>query len=321
MGELLKSETGVMAWVSAERPPITRSMAMKDSSPLKIVRLCQGDLAMHSHEFDELVVALKGRGVHCAWGEEYPIHAGDVFFIPPGFSHGYRDTDGLEIANLLYYPKRLGMPLEWLRDSPGYRALIELEPESRRKLSFKGRLTLSIDALSSVEMLILEMEAELSSHGNSGVFMATSILMRLLGTLARLYERGASPSAAHLLRIGRTISFIENSYKRKISLDELAKLSRMSKSSLIREFRRLMGTTPVDYLLRVRLGKAAELLTSGDASISEAALRSGFSDGNYFARQFKRYIGLSPREYRRLAGNGAQLPKTDLLPKRELLPR
>ena len=312
MGELLKSETGVLAWVSVERPPVTRSMAMKDSLPLRIMRLCQGDLAKHNHEFDELVVTLKGRGVHCTGSEEYPIHAGDIFFIRPGVSHSYRDTDGLEIANILYYPSRLGVPLEWLKESPGYRALFELEPESRSKLSFKGRLTLSLDALSSVEMMILEMEGELSSHGNAGVFMAAAILMRLLGTLSRLYERGPSPSAAHLVRIGRTISFIETAYKRKITLDELARMSRMSKSSLIREFRRLAGTTPVDYLLRVRLGKAAELLTSGEASIGEAALRCGFADGNYFARQFKRFTGLSPREYRRLAEEGAPLPKTTL---------
>ncbi len=312
MAEELKSESGVLAWASVERPPVSGAMSLKDCPPLRVMRLNQQPLAKHSHEFDELVVALKGRGVHCADSEEYPIHAGDVFFIRPGASHGYRDTEGLEIANILYYPAKLGIPLQWLRESPGYRALFELEPESRRKLSFKGRLTLSLDALSSVEMMILEMEGELSGQGHAGVFMAASILMKLLGTLSRLYERGPSPSAAHLVRIGRTISFIETAYKRRITLDELAKMSRMSKSSLIREFRRLAGTTPVDYLLRVRLGKAAELLTSGDASIGEAALRCGFADGNYFARQFKRFTGLSPREYRRLAEEGSPLPKTKL---------
>jgi len=273
----------------------------RTAQPLRIMRFAQKPLDLHSHEFDELVVTLKGKGVHFTEDEEYQIHAGDVFFIRPGASHGYRDTDGLEIVNILYYPDQLGIPLQWLRESPGYKALFDLEPESRRKFSFKGRLSLPLEALASVERTILEMESELASQEEGRLFMAAAALMRLLGTLSRLYENGPSPSAAQLVRIGKTLSFIETSYQKRISLDELAKMAKMSKSSLIREFKRLTGRTPVDYLLSVRLAKAAELLTAGDATIGEAALRCGFTDGNYFARQFKRSTGLPPREYRRLA--------------------
>ena len=292
--EGVKSENGSMSIIQD-----------RDAYPLHIIRFKQSPLAFHKHEFDELVVTLKGKGVHCTANEDYEIHAGDVFFIKPGVSHGYRDTDGLEIVNILYYPEKLGIPLRWLRESAGYRAFFELEPESRRKLSFKGRLTLGLEELETVERMLCDMESSLAGRSGPGLFSAIAALMKLLTLLSMLYERGGSPSAVHLVRIGRTVAFMEGTYKRKVSLEELAKVSRMSKSSLIREFRRLTGTTPVDYLLRLRLRKASALLTSGDVSIGEAALRNGFTDGNYFARQFKRFTGLSPRAYKKLAGNGA----------------
>ncbi len=291
--------------MSAKKPDNASAALPKTAAPVMIRRLVQEPLDLHYHEFDELVVTLKGKGVHFTETEEYEIHAGDVFFIRPGASHGYRDTEGLEIANVLYYPDKLGLPLAWIRESPGYKALFDLEPESRRKFAFKGRLSLSLEALPAIERMIQEIESEVEeSQDGARFFMAAATLMRLIGTLSRLYEKGPSPSAAQLVRIGKTLAFIETAYHRRITLDELAKMAKMSKSSLIREFKRLTGRTPVDYLLSIRLAKAAELLTAGDATIGEAALRCGFTDGNYFARQFKRATGLPPREYRRLMEKG-----------------
>ena len=68
-----------------------------------------------------------------------------------------------------------------------------------------------------------------------------------------------------------------------------------------RVFREATGTTPQDYLVKLRLGRAMRELRGSDASITDVALASGFSDGNYFSYTFSKQTGLSPSQYCRRA--------------------
>ncbi|PIY48354.1 MAG: AraC family transcriptional regulator, partial [Armatimonadetes bacterium CG_4_10_14_3_um_filter_59_10] len=67
---------------------------------------------------------------------------------------------------------------------------------------------------------------------------------------------------------------------------------------LSRAFRNATGCSPLDYLVRVRIHHAMELLKEADLSIAEVARRVGFADSNYFSRQFRALVGSSPRGYR-----------------------
>ena len=75
----------------------------------------------------------------------------------------------------------------------------------------------------------------------------------------------------------------------------------MSRFHFSRLFRDETGQAPYQYLLRVRLAKATELLRGGHHSVTEAALASGFSDLSRFASMFKKHTGKSPSEVRRQA--------------------
>ena len=264
---------------------------------------------LHYHEFSELVVIIKGSGVHFSDKDEYHVCAGDVFFVAPMRPHGYKDLHGLELINVLYLPDALNLPMDRVRTTPGYKALFELEPESRSRNAFQGKLTLPFENLNELEDLISELEKELESKRSGFQFLAISQLMRIIGMLSRLYEEKPTQNSLHLVKLGETISFLENSYRQDISLDELAKMSRMSKSSLIRTFRRITGKTPFEYLLRVRLMKASALLTGSDDTIGEISMKCGFSDGSYFTRQFRKATRMPPTEYRKIARN-ALMPST-----------
>ncbi len=75
----------------------------------------------------------------------------------------------------------------------------------------------------------------------------------------------------------------------------------MSERTFLRRFREATGFAPIDYVIRARIRRAADLLADLNAglSITEIAFRCGFQDSNYFSRQFRRYIGTNPRNYRR----------------------
>ena len=89
-----------------------------------------------------------------------------------------------------------------------------------------------------------------------------------------------------------------------ISLEKLTEVAHMSKSSLTRCFQRALGVSPIEYLIRLRVRKAADLLRSSDTRIIGVAFSVGFTDGNYFARQFRALVGCSPREFVKLRTHG-----------------
>jgi AraC family L-rhamnose operon transcriptional activator RhaR/AraC family L-rhamnose operon regulatory protein RhaS len=60
-----------------------------------------------------------------------------------------------------------------------------------------------------------------------------------------------------------------------------------------------MGRSPIDHLLHVRIQKATELLAGSDRTITDIAFDCGFTDSNYFTRQFRKTTGHSPSEYRK----------------------
>jgi transcriptional regulator GlxA family with amidase domain len=73
----------------------------------------------------------------------------------------------------------------------------------------------------------------------------------------------------------------------------------MSVSQLGRLFRRLFRTSPIEYVIAQRVGRACVLLTETSLSVKQVGLAVGYRDAYYFSRVFKKTAGLSPRAYRR----------------------
>ncbi|MDR1932325.1 MAG: response regulator [Spirochaetales bacterium] len=94
--------------------------------------------------------------------------------------------------------------------------------------------------------------------------------------------------------------YIASAYAENLSLDSLANLVGIKPEYFGKLLRKYLGTSFAAYLTEIRVKNAAELLAKG-TGVKEAAGRSGFRDGNYFARVFRRYHGCAPRDYR--AGN------------------
>jgi PAS domain S-box-containing protein len=93
-------------------------------------------------------------------------------------------------------------------------------------------------------------------------------------------------------------------FPERIEIGQLARKAHLSISQFERRFKRLFQMTPQEYILRVRINAARQLLTSGQASMSEIAQDTGFYDQSYFTKQFRRQMGLTPRAYRRKYASG-----------------
>ncbi len=101
---------------------------------------------------------------------------------------------------------------------------------------------------------------------------------------------GLSPEVREICR------FLELHYMDSITLDELCSLTGFSKYYLLRSFTKQMGISPYCYLETLRIDQAKKLLKQGMLP-SDAALQTGFSDQSHFSNFFKRFIGLTPKQY------------------------
>jgi AraC-like DNA-binding protein len=98
--------------------------------------------------------------------------------------------------------------------------------------------------------------------------------------------------------ITKTVHFMELHYEQPVNLDEMADIAGLSKYHFLRQFNRFIGLTPLEYLNKLRIEKAAELLRATEQTLDEVAVSVGFANGNYFSKVFRHWVGMSPGKYR-----------------------
>jgi len=105
-------------------------------------------------------------------------------------------------------------------------------------------------------------------------------------------------------RIKQMISFIQAHYAEALSVSQIAEASSISESECYRCFRKLLDTSPIDYLLQYRIRVAAGMLAGSDRSVSDICYATGFNSPSYFAKVFHQALQSSPREYRKARHSG-----------------
>jgi len=150
---------------------------------------------------------------------------------------------------------------------------------------------------------ILPYAAILAANGGRRDPMAIEVdLIRFTATAMRaLSGAAASPARVSALderRVGRALRHIERHADDALDLDRLAGVAAMSKFHFLRVFRRAIGVTPYQFLLNVRLRRAASRLLSAPDGISTIAYESGFGDLSTFNAAFRARFGLSPGAFR-----------------------
>lgn len=108
-----------------------------------------------------------------------------------------------------------------------------------------------------------------------------------------------SVTASTARRVQESARRMESSADRPLPLADLAAQACMSPYHFLREFKRVTGITPHQFVLSLRLRRAAERLRHGNEPVLRIAIEAGFSDLSEFNRRFRRMLGVTPRAYRR----------------------
>lgn len=242
-----------------------------------------------SHDYAELAFILSGQGKYCINGRYYYVTEGDFVVINPGVRHQSFVTNpenpttvamvgcsDIQFANLA--PNEIPLP----EDGP----VIPTKGELRQKLF---RLFMSMDA-----------ENEVSRFGR--YFMLKSYLVQILLWLIREQTDAIEINTGYSFKsankkyiVEQIISYFEDHYADKISLDQIADNMYLSTVYISKIFKSETGSTPIRHLINIRLEKAKELLENGwEGSIQEVAMKVGYDDAYHFSKLFKKRYGISP---------------------------
>ena len=130
--------------------------------------------------------------------------------------------------------------------------------------------------------------------------MLTYLFRELLMTMHRRMTENA-PRVSGFIQdeIDRARAFFDEHYNEEISIEQYAVSRNMSTSWFNRSFRSAVGTSPMQYILDVRIRNAQTLLETTDYSIGNIAALVGYENPMYFSRLFRKAKGLSPSKYRK----------------------
>ena len=247
-------------------------------------------MPFHWHKEWELIRVVSGKIPFVIDQTEYLASAGDVLMINSGMLHGCTPEDGIYEC-IVFDLRRLFRGAEQIKTHlrPFYRQ--ELIPPVFFSAEEHPDFAAEAQRLLSV----------CRSGSRHTALLALGGLCNLFGYLLdrRLFTQGQDQiqTVDTVQALKHVLEYIEQNYQSEITLKSLSEVAAMNPNYFCMYFKRLTGSTPMEYLTLYRIEHAAMLLLTADISVLQAALDAGFNDSSYFIRIFKRYKGVTPKQY------------------------
>jgi AraC family transcriptional regulator, transcriptional activator of pobA len=225
---------------------------------------------------------------------------GDCFALAPGDWHAYSKPRRLSVYNILFTDQALIGQAGLAGELPAARRLID-------GLDAGGEIValhLGIDererVMAGIEAILAEAERRRPGYASA---MRAQLLL-LLVELGRAWSRArgeepggkAHPRQREAVEAAR--AYIEERLADPLTLDAIAAEVGLSSGHLSTLFKRRFAVSPFDYLAKLRLERAKQLLRSTTLGVGAIARAVGFADPSYFARCFHAAVGETPRRFR-----------------------
>lgn len=246
----------------------------------------------HFHPEYELTLVTDGEGKRFVGDHMGSFHSPDLVLLGPNLPHcwsGLEGSSGFAIQFVMDQDHPIGMLDE-------VRHLTTLLQGASYGIHFTG------DIVSRIEDAMKEM-------ANEKMMYRLSTFFRILAELSsvdedRRHQLSRSHSTInehdpHMTAMSRAVSYILSHISEQIHIDELLEVTKMSRPSFARHFKRHTGKTVTAFFNEVRVVNAKRLLADTNRSVTEIAYDSGFQNISHFNVQFRRVAGESPSQYRK----------------------
>lgn len=278
---------------------VYRGTALSDAlSVTEIYTVLSPDLVKNypgtgeSHPFPEILYLARGEHTLLVDRERHTLREGQIILYAPGSYHEASDVRPT-LADAFVLTFECTSPL--------------LLPLYNRAITLTARQRTMLDAFFAEGVQYFEGRAP--DDTVRGMVLRAGVDERALWGLRKqielflldLSEREAPPKSKRELRhdaeFAAVTDFLGKNLATPLSLSQIALAAQMSVSKLKLLFRERTGSGPIDYLIRLRIERAEELIREGEYNLSEISERVGFSSLHYFSRTFKSITGVSPSQY------------------------
>jgi len=248
---------------------------------------------LHWHKALEINYIQKGSGYYLINGSRYDFQQGDIVLIHSNDLHRAFESEELVMSIIMFDSSYLALEQRYDAEL--------LIPFRDIGLRFDNVLDRKNPKLGELGDIIKDMSAEFELQEPHFEVVVRAKLIQLLAFVNRYFAKNNETGAQHV-RGMETIRGVLHDIEADISypwtLGELAEAAHLSPSRFSTLFVQVVGTSPMDYLIQLRLSQAAYLLESTDNKIIEVAAECGFRNLSNFNRLFKQHVGKLPSELR-----------------------
>ena len=241
---------------------------------------------LHFHEFCKVLFLVSGKGGYVVEGQRYQLQSGDVVCIDSRCVHRPEFEENVAYERIILYVDPAFLQKESTEESNlldcfRHGHVLRLREPARKKLfDMAGKL-----------------EKELNKQEFGRDIASNAALLRLLVQLGREQRRDNTlqPTAetAQSKRTVELMRYIDAHLEEDLNIDALAERFYVSKFHMMRQFRKETGYSVYDYLSKLRLLRARELMQKGMRA-TEACYRCGFRSYSSFTRSFSKHFGSTP---------------------------
>ena len=256
-------------------------------------------IACHWHEEIEILVVTKGSAVLILNNDRYELKEGYVAFILPNHLHLVTVLlgDTFDFYAVVFHPDLLSSFIQDVIQQQYFDSVLQENILFPTVLSAQEAKEFGIaDVLSDIYALFAKKEPCFELLIKARLYVVWS-LYYLHGTSSASVSERASDYRIALVK--SIIDYIHTHYESQITLDILAAYFHLSREHLCRLFKKMTRMSPIEYLNFYRISTSTRLLRETDHEISDIALEIGFNNISYFNRTFKRYMHVTPGEYRK----------------------
>ena len=247
---------------------------------------------MHKHNCHELYFLLSGDVRYVIGHNIYDVNAGDIVIIPKEEIHRTLHRSEKKCERMLIY-----FSDDFISSFSNH-----ISPELLRSFFQLGCVRISKMHQEKVLKIFTEMEKEQLHSDNYSKLKTMSLLCDLIILILRYgssVERTVSDTTES--RIVEAMQYIQTNCNRDISLSSVAHIACMEATYFSKCFKKIAGVNFHEFLTQTRLKKAEILLRTSPVAINQIAEDCGFLSSKNFWAVFKKYKGVSPREYKKLS--------------------
>lgn len=257
-------------------------------------------VGFHDHDFLELTYVVQGRATHVIGERTSVIGQGDYFIVDYGVPHKY-DQIGqtpFVVINCLFLPRLID---ETLSDCRRFQDLADnyLIKFNYRNLSEQPTGMIFHDHDGHIGQLFSRLAKESNEKpvGHQEM-MRCQLIEILIDTMRRLHRPAGEPEESELVQY--ITDQIEKNFMEKLSLAELSKKCCYSLAYVSKRFKEETGMTFQSYLQAIRIRESCRLLANTSKKVAEISGLVGYSDAKFFNQLFKKQMGMTPREFKKL---------------------